>query len=164
MINKPYRPGAVGALLDIYEQAISDFKAVIEDIPDGMLTVITDPVTADENCRSVQTILTHVVSSGFNYATSIDRLKGHTVETKSKVFHQTIEAYVHDLTNVFAYTEKVFSSIEDNELEQFDDSLKIKARWGQVYDIEQMTEHAIVHILRHKRQLEKIKLRFRSDA
>ena len=40
---KIYRQGAVGALLDIYEQAILDFKKVIEDIPDGALTVITDP-------------------------------------------------------------------------------------------------------------------------
>lgn len=164
MIKKTYRTGAVGALLDIYEQAISDFKAVIENIPDDMLTVITDPVTADESSRSVQTILSHVVSSGYNYAASIDRLKGHAVKTREKVFHQTIEAYLKDLTNVFTYTENVFSTIKDNELEQFDDSLKIKAGWGQVYDIEQMTEHAIVHILRHKRQIEKIKRLFRSDA
>lgn len=164
MIKKTYRSGAVGALLDIYEQAISDLKAVMENIPDDMLTVITDPVTADENCRSVQTILSHVVSSGYNYATSIDRLKGHAVKTQEKVFHQTVEAYLNDLTNVFTYTENVFNSIGDNELEQFDDSLKIKASWGQVYDIEQMTEHAVVHILRHKRQIEKIKLLFRSDA
>jgi hypothetical protein len=38
-----YRQGAVGALLDIYEQAISDLKKVIENIPDNALTIITDP-------------------------------------------------------------------------------------------------------------------------
>jgi hypothetical protein len=27
--------------------------------------------------------------------------------------------------------------------------------WGQHYDIEQMMEHAIVHVLRHRRQVEK---------
>ncbi|MNL67316.1 hypothetical protein D3C87_1918870 [compost metagenome] len=58
---------------------------------------------------------------------------------------------------MFAYTENVFKEISDDELEQFDDSLKIKAGWGQLYDIEQMTEHAIVHILRHTRQIARIK-------
>ena len=64
---------------------------------------------------------------------------------------------MEDLTKVFAYTENVFKEIKDNELEQFDNALKIQTTWGQSYDIEQITEHAIVHILRHKRQLYKIK-------
>ena len=53
---------------------------------------------------------------------------------------------------------KDFSEINDDELEQFDDALKIKTGWGQLYDIEQLTEHAIVHILRHRRQIEKFKI------
>ena len=56
------------------------------------------------------------------------------------------------------FTENIFKEFRDTELEQFDESLKIKSSWGQLYDIEQITEHAIVHILRHKRQIEKIKL------
>jgi hypothetical protein len=31
----------------------------------------------------------------------------------------------------------------------------IKSRWGVVYDVEGLLEHAIVHILRHRRQIEK---------
>src|SRR5690606_39753758 len=56
-----------------------------------------------------------------------------------------------------AFTENVFKHIKDPELEEFDDSLKMKTSWGQRYDIEQLMEHAIVHVLRHKRQLERIK-------
>jgi hypothetical protein len=152
-----YRQGAIGALLDIYEQAISTFKNTIEDIPDNSLTIITDPHTADENCRSIQSILSHVVSSGFGYATSIHNLKGHNTKRPDKIFHLTIKEYLNDLTNVFMYTENIFKEIKDDELEQSDNSLKIKTTWGQFYDIEQMTEHAIVHILRHKRQIENIK-------
>jgi hypothetical protein len=29
--------------------------------------------------------------------------------------------------------------------------------WGQLYDIEQLMEHAIVHVLRHRRQIEQYK-------
>ena len=34
-------------------------------------------------------------------------------------------------------------------------AISIKTRWGAIYDIEGLLEHAIVHILRHRRQLEK---------
>lgn len=152
-----YRQGAVGALLDIYEQTISDFKKVIEGIPDNALPIIIDPQTTDENCKSIQTILSHVVHSGYGYATSIHNLKGYNNTRPDKTYHLTIKEYLEDLTNIFTYTENIFKEIRDNELEQFDNSLKIKTSWGQLYDIEQMTEHAIVHILRHKRQVDKIK-------
>lgn len=150
------RQGAVGALLDIYEQAILDFKNVIKNIPDNILTKIIDEKTTNEDCESIQAILSHVVSSGYSYATSIHNLKGHNKQRPEEIYHLTISEYLNDLTNVFIFTESVFKEIKDDELEQFDDSLKIKTGWGQLYDIEQITEHAIVHILRHKRQIEKI--------
>ena len=34
-------------------------------------------------------------------------------------------------------------------------AVKMRVRWGPVYDLEQMLEHAIVHILRHRRQIER---------
>ena len=150
-----YRQGGVGALLDIYEQAISDLVKVIKDIPDDALTTIIDTQTTDENCRSFQTILSHVVHSGYGYATSIRNLNGPVLVRPDKTFHLTIKEYQDDLTKLFTFTENIFSQIRENELEQFDNSLKIKTGWGQIYDIEQLTEHAIVHVLRHRRQIEK---------
>jgi uncharacterized damage-inducible protein DinB len=152
-----YRVGAAGALLDIYEEAIEDLKKVIEDIPDNILPIIIDPKTADENCKSIQAILSHVVNAGYGYATSIHNLKGANIKRPGKTYHLTIKKYAEDLTNVFIYTENVFKEIKDDELEQFDNLLKIKTSWGQVYDIEQLTEHAITHILRHRRQIDKFK-------
>jgi len=32
----------------------------------------------------------------------------------------------------------------------------IHSRWGVTYDAEQLLEHAIVHVLRHRRQVEKL--------
>jgi hypothetical protein len=151
------RQGAVGALLDLYEQAISNLNKTIENIPDHELTVIIDHQTTDENCRSIQTILSHVVHSGYGYATYIHNSKGYTVKRPEKTSHSSIMKYSEDLVNVFSYTENIFKEINDDELEQIDDSLKIKSGWGQLYDIEQMMEHAIVHVLRHNRQIENIK-------
>lgn len=157
-MTKYYRQGAIGALLDEYERAIGELKSVIRDIQPDALISIVDAHTQDENCRSVQTVLTHLVHSGYGYAISIHNLKGHNRERPEKKFYGQVQAYLDDLTGVFTFTEKVFSAFKDEELEQFNDALKIKAGWGQVYDIEQMFEHAIVHILRHRRQIEKFKL------
>lgn len=150
------RKGAIGALLDLYEQAISDLKGVIETIPDQELTFVFDPHATDKDCQSIQTILSHVVNSGYGYAINIHNLKENPIQRPEKVYHLTIKPYVEDLTSVFAFTEKVFSTLTDVELEQHDNTLKIKTRWGQSYDIEQMTEHAIIHILRHQRQIERV--------
>jgi hypothetical protein len=153
-----YRTGAVGALLDIYEKAICELKNVIKDIADEDLLAISDAKTQDENCRSIQSILSHVVHSGYGYATSICNLGGGTMVRPSKTFYPGITGYLKELSNVFAYTEDILKDTKDDELEQLDDSLKIKTGWGQLYDAEQMMEHAIVHILRHTIQIEKIKI------
>ena len=111
---KIFRQGAIGALLDEYERAISDLKIVITPIPDHALTIILDPLTTDENCRSVQTILSHVIHSGYGYAVSIHNLKGYGMQRPGKTFHLTVPEYLNDLSNVFLYTENVFREIRDN--------------------------------------------------
>jgi len=156
-MTRKIRQGAVGALLDIYEASINDLINSIAGIQDSSFTIISDKQTTDENCKSVQTILSHVVHAGYGYAISIHNLKGNDMVRPAKIFHLTIREYINDLKNVFLFTENIFIGIKDNELEQYNNSLKIKTTWGQQYDIEQLTEHAIVHILRHKRQIEKIK-------
>jgi uncharacterized damage-inducible protein DinB len=151
-----YRTGAVGALLDIYEQEIAVLKKLVAGIPNKALLVITDAQTTDESCRSVQAILTHVVHSGHGYANLIHQWKGNGGERPPKKIYFTIQEYLTGLDGVFAFTEKVFQNITDDELEQLDDSLKIKTGWNQLYDIEQLMEHAITHVMRHKRQIERI--------
>ncbi len=157
-MTKIYRQGAVGALLDEYERAILDLQKIIEDISDQELTTVIDTKTTDLNCKSIQTILSHVVNSAYGYATYILKLKGYNINRPGKSFHSTIKEYTQDLLDAWVFTTTVFKNIKDTELEQFDNSKKLITAWGQVYDIEQMTEHAIVHILRHRRQIEKFKI------
>ncbi len=154
------RTGPRGALLDVYQQALSDLKKTVEGIADADLVIITDPQTSDENCRSLQTILAHVVNSGYGYATYINNLNSPRKERPAKVFRLTVKEFIHDLDEMFAFTEEVFSRIKDEEVEQNNNELKMITGWGQFYDIEQLTEHAIVHVLRHRRQIERIKLSF----
>ena len=56
---------------------------------------------------------------------------------------------------MFKYTENVFNNYPDIKLEENDASKKMLVSWGQQYNVEQLMEHAIVHILRHRRQIER---------
>jgi len=153
-----YRPGAKGALLDEYDRAIKDLQKVISEISPEELTILVDRQTTDENCRTIQTILSHVVSSGYGYAIYILNRKGDNKKRPDKIFHLNVANYLQDLNAMFLFTEGVFENVSENELEQINDSVKIKVPWNQLYDIEQLMEHAIVHILRHRRQIEKFKI------
>ena len=153
-MTKTYRQGAVGALLDEYERAIADLQNTIADISDNELISIADNKTNDSNCKSIQTVLAHVVSSGIAYATDIRQLLGEKLEYPDDLLRLTVNDYHQDLNSVFSFTVDTFKNIKDNQLEQFDNTKKINTPWGQIYDIEQITEHAIVHFLRHRRQIE----------
>ena len=60
---KTYRDnGAIGAILDEYEKSVEELKEVICTITQEDLVQIVDQATKDEDCRSIQTILSHVVS------------------------------------------------------------------------------------------------------
>lgn len=158
MIMKNYREGASGALLDEYERAIADLQQTISDVSDKELVTIADEITTYPMCTSIQTILSHVVRSGYAYALYIQQLQKSQVNHPAIVLHPSVKNYKKDLTDFFAFTTDSFKNIQDNQLEQSDNSKKIITSWLQVYDIEQMGEHAIVHILRHRRQIEKFKI------
>ncbi|PKB18782.1 damage-inducible protein DinB [Flavobacterium sp. 5] len=162
-MTKSYRQGAIGALLDEYERAIIDLQETIFDISDNELIAIIDNETTDSNCQSVQTVLAHVVNSVFAYALDIRQFLGEKVDYPDDLLRLTINDFNKDLNNCFTFTIETFKNIQDNQLEEFDNAKKIITPWGQVYDIEQITEHAIVHILRHRRQIEKFKIIIRGE-
>src|ERR1044071_2596102 len=91
-MRKTYRKGAVGALMDEYERAASDLKLLIEQISDDDFSLILDTQTKDEDCRSVQTIITHVISAGYHYADYIRKPFGISAATPSRRLLSRIEA------------------------------------------------------------------------
>ncbi|HEY9257936.1 DinB family protein [Chitinophaga sp.] len=157
-MEKIYRQGASGALLDEYEKAVRELVTLISDIPDRALATIADPLTLNPDCTSIQTVLAHVANAMYSYAGYIHRFKGHAYTKPEKSFHTAVSGFVADLEDAFRFTTEVFHHIKDDELEQSDPAKKIFTNWGQWYDIEQLMEHAIVHILRHRRQIEKMKI------
>lgn len=147
--------GAIGALLDEYEKAVEELKQVIQPIPPDLLVKIVDPNTQDEDCRSIQSILDHVLSSGYNYAVVIRKSLGQSLDYFTADAFPEITTYLTGLDDMFQYNVQLFEDFPDIKLEAYDPKEKILTRWGQLYDVDQLMEHAICHILRHRRQIER---------
>jgi DinB family len=154
---------AVGALLDEYQRAIKDLKKVLKKVSDEALLAVVDAETPDENCRSIQTILAHVVRSGYGYAIYVRHFQGEKMDFKPFELLSSAEAYNKALDKMFVFNVKLFADYPHLPLEEFEDAKKVPVRWGQKYDVEQLFEHAIVHILRHRRQIERFLLRLKAN-
>lgn len=152
-MKRQFRIGAIGALMDEYEQAGSDLKNLVKRIPESDYEKVFDPKTKDEDCWSVQTIVSHVINSGYGYANYIR--EWYSIQIKSparRIFSGT--EFIKEMNKMLDYTSETLEGkwkISEEEIMK----IRIKSRWGPEYDIEQLLEHAIVHILRHRRQIEK---------
>ncbi len=158
-MKKTYRKGGVGAMMDEYERAAGELKNVLARASEDQFNRIADPDTKDEDCRSIQTIMTHVVRAGYGYADYIrqafgipstrppETLPGQTVP----VLHREAAGKIDGFLRYTAETLEGKWEMTDEEIQ----GVAMKVRWGPTYDLEQLLEHAIVHILRHRRQVER---------
>lgn len=147
--------GNVRALLGEYQKAIHELIAVIEPLATTELQRIADPDTEDPDCRSIQNVLAHVVCSGFNYTIYMENWLGAQQARRERLYFNTAAEYVEQLNAMFQYCETFFINHPLLDIETSDNTKKILVNWGQTYDVEQLMEHAIVHILRHRRQIER---------
>jgi uncharacterized damage-inducible protein DinB len=151
--NPSLRTGAIGAILDEYEKALHELYALIRPLSDAALLQVRDAHTEDVNCKSIQTVLAHCVRAGYTYIILINSLKAPIEPYRERIYRTTVADFVADAETMFAFNESSLRNFTDAELEQYDASKKFPTPWGQVYDAEQILEHAIVHILRHRRQI-----------
>lgn len=151
-MEKQYRPGAIGALMDEYERVALELKNLLITVTQEEFIKICDPFTKDEDCRSIQSIMKHVMSAGYRYADQISVFLNKPVINHTFHIYNLVHA-IDELENLLVYT----AQLVVNNLTMTRDEIlatRQETRWG-LYDIEMMFEHAIVHILRHRRQIEK---------
>ena len=150
---KTYRPGPVGALMDEYERAAADLVSTLNGITDEEFERIRDTKTQDDDCRSIQTIMRHVIRAGYGY---MGYMRTHWRMEPVVRWDQAVSR-----PEALAEFRKMLDySIEtlDSKWGMTDEdavAMKMQVRWGPTYDFEQLFEHAIVHVLRHRRQIER---------
>src|SRR5688500_13886666 len=149
-----HRRGAVGALMDEYERAASELRRLVEHLPEDEFTRIVDALTSDANCRSAQTIMSHVVSAGYGYASAIRGAFSMAPDRPPKRMLSHTEA-LEEFDAMLEYTRRTLN--DRCEMSEADiRATAIQSRWGVRYDLEQLLEHAIVHVLRHRRQIARL--------
>lgn len=152
-MRQSYREGAVGALMDEYERAVWELRRLVERIPEEDVVRVVDARTGDEDCRSVQTIMSHVVFAGYGYADYLRQVFSIPSTRPPRALLSPRESLEH-LDAMLAYTAETLEGrwrMTDEEIA----GVVINSGWGVRYDAEQLLEHAIVHVLRHRRQIEK---------
>jgi uncharacterized damage-inducible protein DinB len=152
-----YRIGGLGAIMDEYQKAIDEYTGVIRLLSPEQFTKIVDPNTSDEHCRSIQTISKHVVRSGYGYANYVlSALKQTSAAPDTdKIGIGTPDQAIRETETMLSFNIKNLYDLHREQIELNLFSIRFMTRWDEEYDIEQLLEHAIVHILRHRRQIEK---------
>ena len=160
--TKKYRDnGAIGALLDEYERSILELIKLLDTISQSEFEEIVDTETNDDDCRSIQTILRHVVQAGYGYSVYVRNQQGENLEKYIAPMLDSPQKFQQAILEMFAYNEAMFETYDSLKIEEYNPDKKMLTSWGQIYDVEQIYEHAIVHILRHRRQIERFLLKLR---
>jgi DinB family protein len=153
-VAKTYRQGPVGALMDEYERVSDELIRVLESIPtDEEYERIRDTKTQDEDCRSIQTIMTHVIRAGYGYAGYMRTFwkKEPVVSWSEAVRRADTPAEMRKMLAYMIETLDGHWGMTDAESNE----MMMVTRWGATFDFEQLFEHAIVHVMRHRRQIER---------
>jgi uncharacterized damage-inducible protein DinB len=157
-----YRKGAIGALMDEYERAALELKSLVETVGADDYTRIADAETKDEDCRSIQTMMNHVIHACYGYADAIRGRFDIPHEPLGKERRQISQAEIGgELDKALAYTIETLEGLWEISYKELDE-IVITRKGDFSETIEQLLEHAVLHILRHRRQVEKFLLKFES--
>jgi uncharacterized damage-inducible protein DinB len=155
-----YRKGAVGALMDEYERAALELKSLVETVSEADYTRIADADTKDADCHSIQTIMNHVIHAGDGYANSIRNQFSMPFEPPGNERRQISQTEIGDeIDKVLTYTVETLEGRWEMSYQEMEE-IGIERKDNFSENLEQLLEHAVLHILRHRRQIEKFLLRF----
>lgn len=148
------RTRAALALAEETETARRDLYALLPRFPASDLA--TGNVETEDNVRG---ILCHVTASFYSYSCWMRRVRGRLDPAVEQEQKRAFLERVRSLTRAQDFEAasrwasvhyyETLADVAKDELEQ-----EHKSNWGETLSIELMMEHALVHFLRHRRQLE----------
>jgi uncharacterized damage-inducible protein DinB len=142
--------------MDEYERAVDEYRQLLKSVSADEFGKVLDRVTEDPDCRSVETITNHVVRAGYGYANYIRKQFNEPFAERRETYDVANATKAStELDYMLAYTLETLNNKWDLTFEEVLQNI-MKTSWGENYDFEQLLEHAIVHILRHRRQIERL--------
>jgi hypothetical protein len=154
-LDRPGESGAMGALMDEYARAAEDFCRVVEGF-DAARFLQTRPEFA-AHTASPQVICRHVLTAAHRYSDGIRRARGLPFAEgyRAEVAVPASPAALRGpLAEVLRYTEAGLDGLYGQSDEQVA-VIRFQVPWGVEYDPDMLLEHAVCHLLRHRRQLER---------
>lgn len=146
-----FKSNAVRSCVELHEIELNRFYRTWEAFRSAGIPL---PETTDPSYQSADHLGGHVLRAARNYLTWIGDCVGRPVTDLDLDMDLTRIAsrgrpFVDE---VLAGWRRHLEVLEDAELAPS----AFKSRWGEDYSIEQMLEHAIVHPMRHRIQLERL--------
>jgi hypothetical protein len=151
-LNNPDRPGAFGALMGETARAAEEFCNRIESISPEEFR--RERPSDDPDTSSVRAICIHAVGAAHRYADYIRKARGLPYTDAFRLDPDRLQVPAHVrplLAEALKYTEGAIENFPDDQVA----GLTFQVRWGPTYDTEMILEHGIVHLLRHRRQVER---------
>jgi uncharacterized damage-inducible protein DinB len=138
--------GTSKALADAYEQVSENFCAFVRNLSD----------CNNDQREAVKSVLDHVVEAASIYLVKLQSATGRVPDSDS--------AAIGEQSSLTSFEMVVNSSCNllRGEIQKFGDAelSQMTVILGQTkYDVEQLIEHAIVHVLRHQNQIARISRR-----
>ena len=114
------------------KKALIELEHTIINLTSEDLVTIVDRKTEDPDCKSIQTILTHIISSGYVYVIEIRKSFGEKIDFIERKTYSTPGHYISELKKMFSNTnEQLFTDYPNSILEVYDPEKKILVSWGQ---------------------------------
>jgi hypothetical protein len=154
-LDRPGESGAMGALMDEYARAAEDFCRVVEGFEAARFTRALTGLAA--HTASPQVVCRHVLTAAHRYSDGIRRARGLPFAEAFRV-EAGVPAAPAELRGALAEMLRYTEAGLDGLYGQSDDQvavIKFKVPWGVEYDPDMLLEHAVCHLLRHRRQLER---------
>jgi uncharacterized damage-inducible protein DinB len=146
-----FKSSAVRSLVELHETEMNRFFEVWQAFRASGVPV---PASSDPNYASANHLGGHVLRAARNYLTWIGDCVARPVADVDLDNEQVSVAAKGRpfLDEVLAAWRRHLALLEDRELSP----ATFKSRWGEDYNVEQMLEHAVVHPMRHRLQLERL--------
>ena len=146
-----FKSNAVRSLVELHEAEMDRFWEAWQAFRTSGTRL---PQTDDPNYQSAEHLGGHVMRAARNYLTWIGQCAGRPVtdvdlDTDVMSIARKGRPFLDEILSAWR---RHLSALEDGELE----GKAYESRWGEPYNIEQMLEHAVVHPMRHRRQLERL--------
>jgi hypothetical protein len=153
-LDRPGVPGPFGALRDEYARAAEDFCRVLETFDARRFAEERD--ASDPDGRSPRAIARHACSATRGYANDIRRVRGlpHGAPRVELAEVRSPQDARRLLEEGLRWTEGALEGYYDAD-EATVRGHEFTVSWGVRYDPEMLLEHAVCHLLRHRRQLER---------